>query len=209
MTSRLERAMLRQRTDDGWRLEGFGARGPATPWARPLRLFGRFVGDWEIFAPETGGRDRPAGPVTGEAHFAWALGGTAVVDVWGPLEPARRRLIPAGTTVRFYDPRIRAWRSTWLSPNQHEVRTFIGRAQGREIRLEERGGTGPKERWIFFDIRSRSFRWRAERRARPGGPWKVIEEYWIGRRPAAPDRPARRRSPRRRPSGGAGSRGRP
>ncbi len=164
MTAVLERAMLRQRIEHARRLERFGARGPATPLARPLRLFGRLVGDGEIFAPESGRLGRPLGPDIGGVPFAWALGGTAVVDVWGPLEPATD---PTGTTVRSYDPGLRAGRGPWLSPNRREVRSFVGRPRRGEVVLEEKGGGG--ERRVFFALRRSSFRWRAERRAHGKG----------------------------------------
>ncbi len=40
-----------------------------------------------------------------------------------------------GTTIRFCDPRIEAWRSTWLDPLNGRARRFIGRSTGDSILL--------------------------------------------------------------------------
>lgn len=146
-----------------------------------LRLFGQFVGDWEIVeirSPASRGRSRP---LTGEVHFNWILGGRAVQDVWGHHDRTGG-LVPLGTTVRYYSPILGAWRSTWIAPGQKFVRRFVGRKMGREIVLQEEPRGLRTERWIFSDIRHESFRWRAVRRRRRGGPWFTIETMRIQRR---------------------------
>ena len=70
-------------------------------------------------------------------HFNWILDGRAVQDVWGSLDPSTHRFVPWGTTIRYYDPRLGAWRSTWIAPRQKAVRRFIGRKVGDEIVLQE------------------------------------------------------------------------
>ena len=40
-----------------------------------------------------------------------------------------------GSTIRFYDAAIGAWRSTWIEPVNGRVRRFIGRPSGDEIVL--------------------------------------------------------------------------
>ncbi|MDG6956764.1 MAG: hypothetical protein JRN13_06510 [Nitrososphaerota archaeon] len=117
----------------------------------------------------------------GEVHARWALGGTGIQDVWGPLDGESGRLVPQGTTLRFYDPSIRAWRSTWVSPYQRAVRRFIGRKEGEEIVLREEGAGWKGELWIFSEISQTSFRWRAETPTSPRGERRVTEDYLIRR----------------------------
>ncbi len=144
-------------------------------------LFGQFVGDWEIFPPRSEWNGAPPA-ASGEVHFRWVLGGTAVQDIWGPLDDASRRLVPQGSTLRFYDPSIRAWRSTWISPYQRAVRRFVGRKVGREIVLREQDQGWKGELWIFSEITKNSFRWRAESRPSRRARRRITEDYLLRRR---------------------------
>lgn len=158
------------------RLEGLPARGPARDLRRKPPLFGQLIGSRDILAPRF--RSSPSGGPSqaGEVHFNWILGGRAIQGVWGPTDPRTKRLIPVGTTIRYFDPVINAWRSTWLSPTQRDVRRFIGRPVRSEIVLQEENRGLRTERWVFADIRPDSFRWYAMKRRRRGGPWRKFEE---------------------------------
>lgn len=181
MTNVLDRAIVSKATDHKWQLPGLGARGPAAPLRRRLWLFGQFSGDWEILPPRSQWKgEEPR--ATGEVHFRWVLGGTGIQDVWGPLDPESRKLVPQGTTLRFYDPSIRAWWSTWISPYQRAVRRFIGKREGSEIVLREQDAGWKGEHWIFSEISRTSFRWRAETRPSPRGKRRVTEDYVIRRK---------------------------
>ena len=37
-------------------------------------------------------------------HFNWILDGRAIQDVWMNKDASTKRMIPGGTTIRFYDP---------------------------------------------------------------------------------------------------------
>lgn len=167
--------------------EALHATGPAGQYAAKLELFGRFVGSWRLDWTGTGTDGQPA-TMTGELHFGWVLGGRAVQDVWivpgrglpGEGEPP---LAFHGSTIRFYDPTIEAWRSTWVEPVNGRVRRFIGRPDGAEIVLlsdEE----DPQLRWRFTDITPDSFRWRAEISRDQGASWEFDEEMRAVRIPA-------------------------
>ena len=100
------------------------ARAPHEPLSDQLDLFGRFVGAWDLEWQVTG-KDGHDVIVRGELSFGWVLDGRAVQDVWRvPVDPADALHMRAfhGTTVRFYDPAIGAWRSTWLDPLNGRVR---------------------------------------------------------------------------------------
>lgn len=170
------------------------ASGPTLGRAGELALFGRFVGSWELawtgYLP-----DGTTARASGELHFGWALGGRAVQDVWivpGPGEPGAGvpPLAFHGTTVRFYDRALGAWRSIWIDPVNARVRRFIGRADGADIVLlsdEE----APILRWTFCEIADDRFRWLGER-ADDADCWSLEDEMIATRRriaQKAPDRP--------------------
>jgi hypothetical protein len=100
--------------------------GPAGEHAGKLMLFGRFVGSWQLEWTGRGAGGQPAS-MTGELHVGWVLGGRAVQDVWivpGRGQPGEGQppLAFHGSTIRFYDPAIDAWRSTWIEPVNGRVR---------------------------------------------------------------------------------------
>ena len=158
------------------------ADGPRPDLADQLDLFGRLVGAWDL---EWHGRDLAGAPivVSGELHVGWILGGAAVQDVWRvPLDPGDSRHMRAfhGTTIRFYDSQIGAWRSTWIDPLNGRVRRFIGRTEGGIIILDGLD-EDPEERWTFRDVTTDKFLWRGESSTDGGRSW-VIEDEMLARR---------------------------
>jgi len=152
---------------------------PAADHAERLQLFGQFIGSWQITWSGTGTDGNPA-RMTGELHFGWVLGGRAIQDVWivpGRGEPNEGRppLAFHGSTIRFFDPAIDAWRSTWIEPVNGRVRRFIGRPVDGEIVLIS-DEDEPQLRWRFTAITPRSFRWQAEFSADQGETWQFDEE---------------------------------
>lgn len=140
------------------------ADAPHPSVADKLAPFAPLIGSWDvdIVYHGAGGERR----VTGEWHFGWALEGRALVDVWiAPARPLRNGPMPVsgewGVTVRFYDPSIDAWRSTWHGPKHGVLMPFIGRRVDGEIVLEGTFQPGEVTRWIFSDITPETFRWRA------------------------------------------------
>jgi hypothetical protein len=153
--------------------------GPASEHAGELMLFGRFVGSWHLEWTRPGADGQPAA-VSGELHFGWVLGGRAVQDVWivpGPGQPGEGQppLGFHGSTIRFYDPAIDAWRSTWIEPVNGRVRRFIGRpSDGGIVLLSDEDD--PQLRWRFTDITADSFTWRAESSHDGGATWHFDEQ---------------------------------
>lgn len=174
--------MTRSKDVEAWRIEGLPASGPFPDLADHLALFGQFVGDWAIEECRTLQEDGSWTTDRGEVHWRWILGGRAVQDVWTTIEESTGRSIPIGTTVRFYDPKLGAWRSIWISPVNGTVRVFVGRPVGSEIVLEGENARGNPIRWIFSEIAAGSFRWRAEELRHPPSGWVVYEEMRIRRR---------------------------
>jgi hypothetical protein len=163
------------------------AAGPDRENADRLQMFGRFVGSWQLEWSGTGPDGRPA-RMTGELHFGWVLGGRAIQDVWivpGRGQPGEGRPPTAfhGSTIRFYDPAIDAWRSTWIEPVNARVRRFIGRPASDGGILLISDDEEPRLRWRFRDITSRSFRWTAESSRDGGVTWQFDEEMVATRTP--------------------------
>ncbi|HEU5438421.1 MAG TPA: putative glycolipid-binding domain-containing protein [Ktedonobacterales bacterium] len=156
------------------------AQGPAPELADHLQLFGQFVGAWDC--QWTGYPS--AGPIqtgSGEILFAWVLEGRAVQDLWiFPSRDERRRAgLPAdeyGTTVRFYDDTIDAWRSVWTGPVGRNAQVMIARAAGEEIVVEGTNRHGHPLRWIFSAITDQSFHWRNLVSEDGGQSWRMQEE---------------------------------
>jgi hypothetical protein len=154
--------------------EALHSSEPRPDLADKLRLFGQFIGPWHLECTvdnPDGGQPRV---MEGELCFGWVLGGRAVQDVWAvpPHDHPEEGRAPGfhGTTIRFYDPVIDAWRSTWIDPPNNRVRRFIGRPSGADIELisdEE----APLLRWRFTDITPHSFTWTGERSTEDPPRW--------------------------------------
>ena len=162
-------------------IKGLGADGPYQDLEEKLMLFGQFIGDWEIveacYTQVNGTEVR----MNGEVHFGWILGGTAIQDVWMGYQEGSKKVVLLGTTIRFYDPKIDAWRSTWLSPIKGLVKTFIAHKVNEEIVLEGKTIEGYPEKWIFSQITPESFRWYSEETHDNGKTWLLTEEMQIQR----------------------------
>jgi hypothetical protein len=162
------------------------AAGPTKEHARGLMLFGQFVGSWRADWTWTTDDGVPQ-QLGGEVHFGWILGGRAIQDTWSV--PAREEWADAdpphgfyGTTIRFYDPSLRAWRSTWINPPSGLVRRFIARPTDREIVLlsdEE----SPMLRWRFGEITPDAFRWQGEIKRTDFPNWELQDDARLHRYP--------------------------
>jgi len=160
-------------------IKGLGADGPDPNLKDKLMLFGQLVGDWEIesqwFLPDG---VTPVGK--GEIHFRWILNGTAIQDVFsGRVEnpPPGFPSTGIGTTIRFYDPKIDAWRVTWIVPSGSVIQNFVAQAVGDEIILEGKTVDGKyPERWILSEITAHSFEWRAVESHDNEKTWQITQK---------------------------------
>lgn len=149
------------------------ANEPAPKYKDQLMLFGQFVGDWE-FDGVAYNPDGARSTDKGEIHFAWVLQGRAIQDLWIEREISDNRPKVYGSTMRFYDPSIDAWRVIWMEPGYGVVTTLIGRKVGEEIVMEGKDSAGKTIHWIFSQIKPNSFHWRGEKLV--GDTWQVYEE---------------------------------
>jgi hypothetical protein len=167
-------------------LDVFVADGPAPELADRLMLFGQFVGAWDLDVVNHAA-DGSTEELSGEWHFGWALAGRAVADVWICPRRAPDGSSPGehGASLRFYDPAIDAWRSTWIGPHRGLVRAFLARPAPGGITLEGSFDAGTTTRWAFTDIeldpasdvpRAVSFRWRNES-STDGHAWRLHQTF--------------------------------
>lgn len=186
-------------------------RSPEIP--PDLDLYGRLIGSWDldIVSIDDEGATRHT---QGEAHFGRILEGRAVQDVF--INPRRVDRGPGmasfanwfGTSLRIYDPILRAWRISWFNPADGVRAELLGRREGEAIVQEGMFPDGTPIRWTFSEITPRSFVWRAER-LQPDKTWRlqvdlrgrrVKQPAMAGTRPGR--MPARTRASRRpAPSG--------
>lgn len=166
--------------------ETLSADGPNAAYPDEIEQFGRFVGQWDLvvtwYAPDGSvSRQMP-----GEWEFGYALEGRAILDVW-QVPPRDQRpadqlepLGECGMSVRFYDPRIGAWRSTWHGPVHGVVMPSIARPVGNDMVLERTEGA-TTIRWMFTRITADSFHW-LNQESEDGTTWRLEQDMLARRR---------------------------
>jgi len=135
---------------------------PRPEYAEALRPFAPLIGSWDLdvaWYDDTGAVTRQT---KGEWHFAWALDGRAVADVW--ITPSRAARATDGDgewglSIRIHDPELNAFRSTWMGPKAAFVMPFIAHATDDTITLESQTA---RTRWAFTGITGNGFHWRNE-----------------------------------------------
>ena len=134
-----------------------------SPSPRPdlpgAEVFAPLIASWDLVVTDVAD-DGTSSDRTGEWHFAWALDGRAVVDVWiSPSRAVRAEDGDAGEwgmTVRFPDPVTGRWRSTWHGPARGWLIPFEAAVDsGAPVLTSELDGV--TRRWIFSDVTPASF----------------------------------------------------
>jgi hypothetical protein len=155
-------------------------RSPDIPEADDV--YGWLVGSWALDVRRYAGIDLAGRGIRGELHAARVLEGRGIQDTWimpprgarpGPDEPMNMY----GTTLRTWDPALRAWRIAWSNPARNHYEQQIGRWHGKDIiQLGSRAG-GVATRWSFTEITARSFRWLGHALAPDGTTWNLEGEF--------------------------------
>ncbi|MEU3628246.1 hypothetical protein BS329_35460 [Amycolatopsis coloradensis] len=153
----------------------FTSARPRPELAARLAVFEPLIGSWDLVVRDY---DENGGVRTTDAewHFGWALDGRAVTDIW--ISPSRASRVEGdsdtdgewGMSLRFYDPGIDAFRSTWLGPGRGWVIPFVGKQTENGFEIEA-DTDGVQRRWIFTDLTTESFSWRAEETLPNGTPF--------------------------------------
>ena len=153
-------------------------RSPEIPESEDV--YGWLVGDWELVVCHYLGLDVKSRVVRGEVHAGWVLQGRAVQDVWlYPSDPAAAGLdtmITYGTTLRVWDPAIKAWRITWINPARNHREEQIGRRMDKDIVQIGFRSNGQSTRWRFTEITPDSFHWLGDALQPDGQTWQLEAE---------------------------------
>ena len=151
-------------------------------------VYGWLCGSWDLEIVRYRGIDVAGQKLRGEVHASWALEGRAVQDVW--IMPRRderqgesdRSMNMYGTTLRSWDPAIRAWRIAWTNPVHGHREEQVGRWNRQDILQEGARADGTKTRWTFTDITPKSFHWRGEALYPNQQSWTLEGEFLATRR---------------------------
>jgi hypothetical protein len=82
-----------------------------------------------------------------------------------------------GTTLRVWDPAIRAWHIRWINPVSGHEEQQIGRRVGGEIVQIGARVDGTPTRWRFTEIAGDSFHWIGEALDHDGQRWRLEGEF--------------------------------
>jgi hypothetical protein len=151
-------------------------------------VYGWLCGSWDLDVVRYRGADVSARGLKGEVHADRVLEGRAVQDVW--IMPRREdrhldsdsSMNMYGTTLRSWDPVIRAWRIAWTNPVTGHREDQVGRWNGRDIVQEGVRADGTKTRWTFTEITPGSFHWRGEALYPNQHAWTLEGEFLAKRR---------------------------
>ena len=158
-----------------------GAPGANTSLGEEARTFDRLVGTWD--AEFTFRRDDGTSQhKKGELHFGWVMDGRAIQDLWigYPADGRPERTI--GTTIRFFDTKLRQWRLVFINPQFNYIVTAQGGREGDRIVFRGVDTDGVPLRWTFSDITGKTFNWRGEKSHDGGATWTLEEDHQMKRR---------------------------
>ena len=155
------------------------SRGPHASLGAEAQTFDRFVGVWDLDCDLYGAEGKTT-HFRGSWIFGWVLDGRIMQDVLIEGDALSRR----GTTVRFYDAKVKEWRIVWIPPLSGNVITLKGGAVGGRIVLLGRDVNGSMLRWSFNDIQADSFLWRGESSSDEGKTWRTEQVMRLRRRAA-------------------------
>jgi hypothetical protein len=151
-------------------------------------VYGWLCGSWDLRVMKYRAIDVSSKGLRGEVHASRVLEGRAVQDTWimPPRGAQRAGADPGmnmyGTTLRSWDPTIRAWRIAWTNPVIGHREEQIGRWNGRDILQEGQRPDGTKTRWTFTEITPDSFHWKGEALSPGHTEWTLEGEFLATRK---------------------------
>jgi hypothetical protein len=162
-------------------IDVLGVPAPNPALGEEAQTFDRLVGTWDAeFA-----FPRPDGTTSrkkGELHFGWVMDGYAVQDLWIGYPAGSQKERTIGTTLRFFDTKLKQWRIVFINPQSGYVVTTQGGREGDRIVLRGVDTDGLPIRWTFRDITPASFHWQGEKSHDGGKTWTLEEDHHMRRR---------------------------
>jgi hypothetical protein len=158
-----------------------GVPGPNPALGEEAQTFDRLVGTWdaEFTFPRP---DGTSSRKKGELHFGWVMDGYAVQDLWIGYPGGSQKERTIGTTLRFFDAKLKQWRIVFLNPQSGYMVTTQGGREGDRIVLRGVDTDGLPIRWTFRDITPVSFHWQGEKSHDAGKTWLLEEDHHMRRR---------------------------
>ena len=164
------------------------AQGPHPMLVDGLKLFGQFIGIWDMdvsFYDEDG---KEMYHQKGEWAFFWILDGRVIQDVLVYPNPDMNMSIAirerrTGTSLRYFNSKNGTWKIIWLGAVTGNIVFLTGKTSGKEIILEEVNSTdGDISKWIFTDINPNQFHWKGFNSKDNGNTWTLDQEMFGYRR---------------------------
>ena len=155
--------------------------GPHPSLGEEAQTFDRFVGTWdgEFTSYRKGGAVYYR---KGELHFGWVMDGYALQDLWIGYPTGTQKARTIGTTLWFFDTKLKQWRVVFINPQSGDVVTMQGGRDGDRIALRGVDTAGLPTRWTFRDITPASFRWQGEKSHDGGQTWTLEEDNQMRKR---------------------------
>jgi hypothetical protein len=162
------------------------AMGPHSSLGDQARVFGRFVGTWDVDYTDFS-KDGKVTHRSGEFIVGWVMDGRVIQDFWIVYPSGTRKDREVYTELRYYDPKSGTWPMTFIDPEHASAARFTGGAVSDDrIVLDTQDFNGEDTRWSFNNIRPESFDFRDEASGDGGKNWRLQSEYHLKRRSAAP-----------------------
>ena len=162
------------------------AMGPHSSLGDQARVFGRFVGTWDVEYTDFS-KDGKVTHRSGEFIVGWVMDGRVIQDFWIVYPSGTRKDREVYTELRYYDPKSGTWPMTFIDPEHASAARFTGGAVSDDrIVLDTQDFNGEDTRWSFNNIRPESFDFRDEASGDGGKTWRLQSEYHLKRRGAAP-----------------------
>lgn len=73
------------------------------------------------------------------------------------------------------------WRLSWIGPVRANMGNFTGRMIGNEFVFAGKDRDGDMAHWVYYDLHTDHFQWRAEISQDGGKTWKLIQHMNVRR----------------------------